>query len=194
MRRRRERDVVPLGPAALAVAVAIVGSVAGCTATPAGSSGAGIGSLGPASAVPAPPASPGLPTAPASDGTTGSSALDIPPAAALAAEGGDAVLGQLGTYTWGDGGSSSPWLPGAPITVGAGEPLLVTFDPGITPTTWSARLAPPGAAGPAGAAPLADGTGLPTLVAPTAGRYTLALEVVVAGVGSAHYAWALEVR
>ena len=35
-----------------------------------------------------------------------------PPAATLAAEGGDPVAGQLGSYTWAGGGSDSPWLPG----------------------------------------------------------------------------------
>ena len=49
-----------------------------------------------------------------------------PPAASLAVEGGDPVTGQLGTFTWGDGGSDSPWLPGAPIAVGTGEQLTVT--------------------------------------------------------------------
>ena len=50
-----------------------------------------------------------------------------PPAAALAVEGGDPVTGQLGTFTWGDGGSDSPWLPGAPIAVGTGEQLTVSI-------------------------------------------------------------------
>ena len=54
----------------------------------------------------------------------------IPPDASLAAEGGDPVPGQLGTFTWAGGGSDSPWLPGTPITVGAGESLTVTLDGG----------------------------------------------------------------
>ncbi|MEA2610414.1 MAG: hypothetical protein QOG32_140 [Chloroflexota bacterium] len=48
-----------------------------------------------------------------------------PPDAALAAEGGDPVIGQLGSFTWGAGGSDSPWLPGAPLVVGVGERLRV---------------------------------------------------------------------
>ena len=35
-----------------------------------------------------------------------------PPVASLAAEGGDPVVGQLGSYIWADGGSDAPWLPG----------------------------------------------------------------------------------
>ena len=34
--------------------------------------------------------------------------------------------GSSGSFTWDDGGSDSPWLPGTPITVGAGERLTVT--------------------------------------------------------------------
>ena len=44
-------------------------------------------------------------------------ALDRRPPAgrrSLAAEGGDPVVGQLGSFTWGGGGSDSPWLPGTP--------------------------------------------------------------------------------
>ena len=62
------------------------------------------------------------PPAPASSTTAGA-----PPAATLAADGGDPAVGQLGSYTWLDGGSDSPWLPGTPLTVGAGEPLTVTI-------------------------------------------------------------------
>ena len=54
-----------------------------------------------------------------------------PPAASLAVEGGDPVVGQLGSFTWGDGGSDSPWLPGAPIPVGAGERLTVAIADGV---------------------------------------------------------------
>ena len=31
------------------------------------------------------------------------------------------MAGALGSFTWGDGGSDSPWLPGAPIAVGVGR-------------------------------------------------------------------------
>src|SRR4051812_37540605 len=63
-----------------------------------------------------------------------------PPAAALAVEGGDPVDGQLGTYVWGDGGSDSPWLHGALITVGAREPLSVALRPDQQIASWSARF------------------------------------------------------
>ena len=50
-----------------------------------------------------------------------------PPVASLAAEGGDPVAGSLGSFTWGDGGSDSPWLAGAPITAGSGEQFTVRW-------------------------------------------------------------------
>ena len=54
-----------------------------------------------------------------------------PPVAVAPVEGGDPVVGQLGTYSWAGGGSASPWLPGAPIAVGAEEPLIVTVAPAV---------------------------------------------------------------
>lgn len=139
-----------------------------------------------------PPASPIAPpvTTPAA---TPESA--IPPDALLAAEGGDPVLGQSGTYVWGDGGSDSPWLPGAPIAVGAGEPLTVTLDPATAIESWSAVYVPATADGPAGAVRLGDGDGPPAFAAPGAGSWTMDLHVTFAdGVGSARYAWRLDVE
>jgi hypothetical protein len=119
---------------------------------------------------------------------------DGPPRALLAAEGGDPVSGQLGTYIWGDGGSDSPWLPGAPITVGAGEPLSVTFPAPIAAASWRARSVPSEADGPAGASLLGEGTGDPAFGAPGAGSWTVEVHVVFdGGAGDASYFWRLEV-
>ena len=119
---------------------------------------------------------------------------ETPPDALLAAEGGDPVAGQLGTYIWGDGGSDSPWLPGAPIALGAGEPLIVTLDPATALESWGAVYVPATADGPAGALPLGDGSGPPAFAAPGAGNWTVDLQVTFAdGAGSAHYAWRLDV-
>jgi hypothetical protein len=119
---------------------------------------------------------------------------DGPPAAQLAAEGGDPVTGQLGTYVWGDGGSDSPWLPGAPIVVGAGEPLMVTFRSSAAVATWRARSVPSTADGPAGASVLGEGNGSLAFGAPAAGSWTVEVHVVFdGGVGDASYFWRLEV-
>ena len=117
-----------------------------------------------------------------------------PPVAALAAEGGDPTDGQLGTYTWGNGGSDAPWLPGARIAVGAGEPLTVTFRPETTIDTWAARAAPVTADGPAGAATLGQGSGRPRFMAPGGGTWTLEVSVVFGNAAEkASYFWQLAV-
>lgn len=119
---------------------------------------------------------------------------DGPPAAQLAAEGGDPVTGQLGTYVWGDGGSDSPWLPGASLAVGAGEPLTVTFRSSAAVATWRARSVPSTADGPAGASVLGEGAGSPTFRAPASGSWTVEVHVIFdGGVGDASYFWRLEV-
>jgi hypothetical protein len=119
---------------------------------------------------------------------------DRPPDARLAAEGGDSVVGQLGSYTWADGGSDSPWLPGAPITVGVGEPLTIGFEPPVGVDSWGARVVPSTADGPDGAAILDQGAGPPAFTIPAAGSWTVEVRVVFAdGAGDASYFWKVEV-
>ncbi|HSL75557.1 MAG TPA: hypothetical protein VK867_01340 [Candidatus Limnocylindrales bacterium] len=119
---------------------------------------------------------------------------DMPPDASLAAEGGDPVTGQLGTYTWRDGGSDSPWLPGARMTAGAGEPLTMTLEPAATLESWRARLVPATADGPAGAVVLGQGSGPLVFTAPAPGEWTVEVAVVFAdALGDASYFWRLEV-
>lgn len=126
--------------------------------------------------------------------TTTPSLGGTPPQGSLAAEGGDPVPGQLGTYTWRDGGSDSPWLPGAPITVGAGEPLSVSLAPPTVVATWQTRSVPAGTAGPTGATSLGEGDGPPAFAAPGAGAWTVEVHVVFDGdLGNASYFWRLEV-
>ena len=174
--------------------VALMGFVvAGCTgAAPAAASPppmsaptAGVPSpsmASPSPGSPAPTVSPALPGA-------------APPDASLAAEGGDPVTAQLGTYTWRDTGSDSPWLPGAPIAVGAGEPLTVTLEPAIAVATWRARLVPATADGPAGAVVLGGGSGPLVFAASGRGAWTVEVAVVFADrLGAASYFWRLEVR
>ncbi len=146
-----------------------------------------------------PRTSPALATAAVSTAVVPTAAVptapgDGPPAGLLAAEGGDPVTGQLGTFAWGDGGSDSPWLPGAPIAVGAGEPLAVSFGSPIGVATWRARAVSADADGPAGATILGEGTGAPAFGAPAAGSWTAEVHVVFeGGVGDASYFWRLEV-
>jgi hypothetical protein len=131
------------------------------------------------SAVPSPPAS----------------AAVGPPAASLSAEGGDPVAGQLGSFTWADGGSDSPWLPGSPVAVAAGEPVSVTVADGVPVATWSARRVPAGTSDGAGAVGLGSGPALVTFAAPGPGSWSVQVDVTFAGgLGSAAYYWQLTVR
>ncbi|MFP5343645.1 MAG: hypothetical protein ACLGIJ_12125 [Candidatus Limnocylindria bacterium] len=171
-----------LARASRAVGLAMVALVAGACGggTPASPSGADE----PASAPPQTRA-PGEPRP----------GIDAPPAAVVAVDGGDPVVGQLGTWTWGQAGSSSPWLPGAPIAVGRGETLSLALDPPVDVGTWSASYVPVDAAGPRDARPLAAGQGEPRIAVPPPGDWTMVVQVEFAGgLGSAHYAWAVTVR
>jgi hypothetical protein len=118
-----------------------------------------------------------------------------PPAASLAVEGGDPVTGQLGTFTWGDGGSDSPWLPGSPIAVGTGEALTVSIAGPVAVATWSAKRIPEGAVDGSGATGL--GTGGPPIAfdAPETGSWSVQVTVDFDdGLGSATYYWLVTVR
>ena len=121
--------------------------------------------------------------------------IDSPPEALLAVEGGDPVMGQLGTNTWKNGGSDAPWLRGAPITVGAGEPLTVTFLPGFDVASWRTRYVPAASDGQSGGASLGEGVGQPTFQAPAAGSWTVdvTVEFKVEN-GRAEYYWRLDVQ
>ncbi len=118
-----------------------------------------------------------------------------PPEATLTVEGGDPVTGQLGTYVWADGGSDSPWLPGAPIKAGAGEALTATLADEVGVAGWTARRVPAGTEGGAGASELGSGSAGPvTFSAPDKGVWSVQVDVEFAdGLGSASYYWQLEV-
>lgn len=118
-----------------------------------------------------------------------------PPPASLAAEGGDPIVGQLGSFTWNGGGSDSPWLPGTALTVGAGERLTVTLSDGVVPADWSAGRVPAGTPNGVGAVGIGSGPGPVSFAAPGPGSWSVQVQVRFAdGVGSAAYYWQLTVR
>ena len=177
------------GQALAMLAIALLSGACAGTSPP-GSAGPSVaGSVPPSestamtpSEVPSPSVTPSL-TAPE------------PPPATLAVEGGDPVTGQLGTFTWGDGGSDSPWLPGSPIAVGTGERLSVSIVGPVAVATWSAKRVPEGATGGTGASGL--GTGGPPIAfdAPETGSWSVQVTVDFDdGLGSATYYWLVTVR
>ncbi len=141
----------------------------------------------------APTAVPDAASPPVSAGPTPDPTMDRPPDATLAAEGGDPVVGQLGTYLWGAGGSDSPWLPGAPIVVGTGEPLLVRIAGDVPVASWRARRAPADDVTGVEARPSGDGGDVIGFAAPEPGAWTVEVTVQFRDGGSATYVWRLEV-
>jgi hypothetical protein len=124
------------------------------------------------------------------------SEADSPPDASLAAEGGDPVIGQLGTYTWRGAGSDSPWLPGSAIAAGAGEPMIVQLAGQPRVGDWRARAMTADGAPGGPIRPLGRGSGAIGFAAPSEpGVWSVAVELTFAdGSGSATYFWALDVR
>jgi hypothetical protein len=186
-------------PCRLALAIAILVPVltASCSGAPprpsadrVEPSATATGTPGPTttSATPTPGPTPSPTAAPVEPAAT-------PPAASLSAEGGDPVVGQLGSYTWAGGGSDSPWLPGAPVAAGAREPMRVTFADGQAVSGWTARRARASVASPVGTIPVGSGAGPIAFDAPASGSWTLAVSVTFAdGLGSATWYWRLDVR
>jgi hypothetical protein len=187
-------------PAWLATLALVAALNAGCSTTPAsGSTGlvaataATSPSTVPSTSSPTAIASTAVPDVTASGSPVRS---DGPPSASMQAEGGDPVAGQLGSYTWADGGSDSPWLPGSPITVGAGEPLTVVLANEAAVVDWSAARVAPGTTDGTGAVPLASADGAPIrFLAPGPGRWSAQVQVrFLGGSDSAAYYWLLDVR
>jgi hypothetical protein len=135
---------------------------------------------------------PSSPPAPPSPSLAG---RDAPPDALLGADGGDPVTGQLGTYVWFGTGSDAPWLTGAPLTVGSGEPLSLRLEPEGRIAVWEVRDLPAAAGGPEEARTIAKGTGAPAFEAPGSGTWTVEVTLEFAGgAGRAAYFWRLKVE
>jgi hypothetical protein len=118
-----------------------------------------------------------------------------PPTASVAVEGGDPVVGQLGTFTWENGGSDAPWLDGSPIHVGAGERLFMTLAEPVALDEWSVSRVPPGNRDGIGAVSMDEGPGgVVTFQAPPIGNWSVGVRVRFAGkLGTALYYWLIEV-
>ena len=154
-------------------------------------------------AMPAPPsssASPGEPSAPGSAPgsppapTTSTVPDGEPPSAALLVPNGDPVIGQLGSYTWGQAGSDAPWLPGTIATADGSRSLRFGLSFDVPVAEWRARYATPGDVAPARPVALAVGALPLEVAAPPVGSWTVALTVVFAGGrGDATYYWRVEI-
>ena len=182
---------------------------AACSAVPAASSstptaGAAATTAAPSAAhdTPSPPdatatprVSPGPPSIePASPSPSGAPGLSEPPAAALAVEGGDPVVGELGSFTWNNGGSDAPWVPGTPLRMAIGEQLTLSLAADVPIEHWTVRRTPASSVG-TGVTGMGEGSSDPvTVPAPPRGSWSVAIEVWFAGnLGSAAYYWLVTV-
>jgi hypothetical protein len=118
-----------------------------------------------------------------------------PPAASVAVEGGDPVIGQLGTFTWQNGGSDAPWLDGERIHVGLGEQLFMALAEPVALGAWSVSRVTPGNRDGSGEVPMAEGPGgIVRFAAPPAGTWSVRVRAAFAGnLGSASYYWLIQV-
>ena len=117
-------------------------------------------------------------------------AMPEPPAAALAVEGGDPVVGELGSFSWDNSGSDSPWLPGTRMHVGSGERLTLRPATDVPIERWTVTRTAGATFGsdPVG---VADGSSRSvTFAAPPRGSWSVQVEVWFANdLGSAAYYW-----
>ena len=183
----------PTRSAAVTVAIALCGAIAaGCgsavtesppgTVTPADvpSPGAGL------------PSPPPTPTGTPSDAASRPPPDDMPPDAAVLVAGADALIGQLGGYTWRNGGSDAPWLQGTRGAVPPDRPLQFGLSRDVPIDEWSVAYAAAGQQSPERVVPL-DPTGAPLeVVPPPTGRWTLVLRMRFGeGLGDATWYWTL---
>jgi hypothetical protein len=183
----------PTRRAVVAIAIALCGAVAaGCgsavTEFPPGTRTA-ADSPTPSAAV---PTAPPIPTGAPSGAASRPPPDDLPPDAAVLVAGADALVGQLGGYTWRNGGSDAPWLQGTRGTIASARPLQFGLSRDVPIDEWSVACAAAGQQSPERLVPL-DPTGAPLeVVPPPAGRWTVVLRVRFGqGLGDAAWYWTL---
>ena len=117
-----------------------------------------------------------------------------PPSAALAVEGGDPVVGELGSFSWDNSGSDSPWLPGTRMHVGSGERLTLRLANDVPIDRWTVTRTP-GATFGSELVGVADGSGRSvTFAAPARGSWSVQVVLWFAHeLGSAAYYWLITV-
>ena len=124
--------------------------------------------------------------------------LTEPPAAALVGETlpGTPVAGALGSFTWVDEGSDSPWIvPPTGVAAAPGIPVSVAFDPPAAASSWIARWAPVTATGAGDVDTFAEGTEQVTIVTPdTPGAWSLQVEARFGEGWSATWYWRVDVE
>ena len=122
--------------------------------------------------------------------------LTPPPDATLQVDGGDPVIGELGSWTWLESGSDGPYLPGYPIHVGAGERLVFAMTTPVPIETWQVQRVPPSSIpNDTGVVGMGEGTGDTIwFEAPPKGTWAVSVSVLFANSrGGAAYYWQVTV-
>jgi hypothetical protein len=131
---------------------------------------------------------------PADEPPTPEPPMAEPPAGSLAVEGGDPVVGQLGSFTWENGGADSPWRPGSPIHVGRGEQVVLTLAEPVPLTSWTISRTPASTFGEDIVGMAEGSTETPRFEAPPAGSWSVSISVWFAdNRGDATYYWLIDV-
>ncbi len=199
---------LPLGSWATLRGIAIAFLCAGCSALPAASPS--TSTPGPSATASAPSAAQDMPSPPDATATPEVSAgspsttpgsvspsVELgaePPAASLAVEGGDPVVGELGSFTWNNAGSDAPWVPGTPLRVAPGERFTLSLASNVPIEHWTVKRSPASSVG-TGVTGMGEGSSDPvTFPAPPRGAWSVAVDVWFAGnLGSAAYYWLVTV-
>lgn len=190
--------------ATFAVAIAAAGvAIAGCASQPgattiASATSSPVGSAAASTPI-ASPVSTQIPASVEPSSQPTSSPVDVPlptpPAASLAVDGGDPVVGELGSFAWDNSGSDAPWLPGNPMRIGHGEHLRLTLASDVRIGDWTAARTPAATFG-SGVVGMGHGTGEPvSFTAPPGGHWSVNVNVWFAdNLGSASYYWLITVE
>lgn len=154
-----------------------------------------VASPGPASPTPG-TASPPVSADPATPTPVIPPIPDSPPEVALAADGGEPIAGDLGTFSWDGLVSDAPWIVGrAGVAVAADGTLEATVAGDLQVRDWTVRWAQVagGQAEPVGDG-ATSGLGLPIAFRPPGpGAWSVAVEVWYADVGRAAWYWRVNV-
>jgi hypothetical protein len=166
------------------------------SATAPGASAPATAAAPPGPVTPPPPTPSGSPSSPPA-AQTPDPEVEVPatpPRALLVDADAGSTVGALGSYTWGDGGSDSPWIVvrAGRAAAGAG-PWALSFAPDVPVDAWTAAWASIRNGRPGQIAGYEQGTtGQVAFIGPTGpGPWTLKVEVRFAGGGSAVYFWRL---
>jgi hypothetical protein len=141
-----------------------------------------------------PTAAPSSPTPSPTEAATPGPIPATPPVATLRGLGGDPATGELGSYTWGSGGSDAPWIVGKMLGTSPGGASLDVSLGGATPDSWTAAWAEVSGASAGSPSGGVSGSGQVAVRAPAkTGDWSLRVTVTFGPGYNATYFWHLTI-